>query len=494
MAASCNTCCANSGRPERQSEAGFRGADTAALDTLSTELGDSSAQVQALSVKLKKQFSSVEWYGVDADQFRTTILSLTSAMSAAAQAMCTASSDVQKQSAQQNATSSASGGAPTCGAPTSNPVAAPAMPSSAAPPAAVTAWWNSLTAEQQQAAVQVNPAKIGSMDGVPVVARDRANRIILAQQMAGLQQQKYGLAQQYKFSNIDQRVRLVGKMQSVEDKIAGLTAIQTKLDSPGGNAFLLGVDTAGTGRVVMALGNPDTADHVGIFVPGMTSNITGAEGLINQAQVIKTASDQQDPTGSNSSILWLGYDAPPGVVTAAFESRAEKAGPALDLFIDGINATHGGDADVTVIGHSYGSVVTGVADRDFKLNADKMFFIGSPGVGVDSAAELSVGAQNVYASTASNDIIRRTPSPGEMGRIGLSVLFPQLAPVLLPEALNPQNEAMRFGPSPSSTQFGGNVVPTVPGAGSERNAHSSYFATDNPAMIGIGQVITNAKR
>ncbi|MEK8109345.1 alpha/beta hydrolase [Micromonospora sp. M12] len=43
-----------------------------------------------------------------------------------------------------------------------------------------------------------------------------------------------------------------------------------------------------------------------------------------------------------------------------------------------------------MLGHSYGSLVVGVAAREHGLAADALVFVGSPGVGVSHAAELGV--------------------------------------------------------------------------------------------------------
>jgi hypothetical protein len=71
-----------------------------------------------------------------------------------------------------------------------------------------------------------------------------------------------------------------------------------------------------------------------------------------------------------------------------------------------LRATHVGQpSHNTIIGHSYGGVAVGVADRDATLPVDDIILIGNPGVGVEHAADFSVGADHVWASRAPGDII-----------------------------------------------------------------------------------------
>ena len=56
-----------------------------------------------------------------------------------------------------------------------------------------------------------------------------------------------------------------------------------------------------------------------------------------------------------------------------------------------------------MVGHSYGSLVTGMAESGQGLEVDETVLIGSPGVGVNSAEELGDG--NVWAGLARFDVV-----------------------------------------------------------------------------------------
>ena len=108
------------------------------------------------------------------------------------------------------------------------------------------------------------------------------------------------------------------------------------------------------------------------------------------------------------------------MTTALRERLADAVGLGDDAEA-GDAAEHGAQ---TVLGHSYGSLVVGQAadghgggpsggvtghvgnGGSSRLDADSIVFVGSPGVGAGSAAELRVPGGEVWATTARNDVIQ----------------------------------------------------------------------------------------
>lgn len=187
----------------------------------------------------------------------------------------------------------------------------------------------------------------------------------------------------------------------------------------GQDYYLLGFDTEGEGQAIVSVGNPDTADNVNVYVPGTGSDLGGAGyddgGLMNRVDEMahdakRFATDQETAT-----VLWLGYDAPDNVYNEAIDTKyAEEAADDLSRFADGIRATADGEpSNLTMTGHSYGSTTVGTAARDEGLAVDNMIFIGSPGVGVDSAEDLGINPDNVWASRNPADVIQFTMFHGE---------------------------------------------------------------------------------
>ena len=61
----------------------------------------------------------------------------------------------------------------------------------------------------------------------------------------------------------------------------------------------------GDGHAAIAFGNPETADHVTLNVPGLTSEMKNFSGVAGDAWNIYDGTDKQGK-GSVASIAWLG--------------------------------------------------------------------------------------------------------------------------------------------------------------------------------------------
>src|SRR5205814_129313 len=152
-----------------------------------------------------------------------------------------------------------------------------------------------------------------NLDGIPGDARDLANRARLSRMLA------------------DPAAR----------HRPALLRIQARLDTPGAaRPYLLALSTDGRGRAVVALGDPDTADNVVTYVPGLGGNLDGAADEVTRAGQLSTAAGRAAPGRRTSVIAWLGYDAPASVPEAAHLDDARRAAPALHDFQAGLRATH----------------------------------------------------------------------------------------------------------------------------------------------------------
>ncbi|MEV0605010.1 alpha/beta hydrolase [Polymorphospora rubra] len=350
-------------------------------------------------------------------------------------------------------------------------------PAGDADPASVRRWWDGLTPAQRRWLVLHEPALVGGLDGVPVAARDQANRLLLPQLRADL------LARQAEL--LTTRPRLPAnhlEVLRIDANLGGLDAIEARLTAESGpRAYLLGLDPTGDGRTVVALGDPDLADHVVTYVPGMTSDLPSADGELGRAERILARAAELAPGQPAAAVLWLDYDAPDFVHEAHRASYAHDAGPALHRFQEGLRASHeGGPAHHTVVGHSYGSLVVGAAARDHGLAADDLVLVGSPGVGVDHARDLGLPPERVWASTADNDVIRYVPSARAFaGDLALSVAVPGIGPVL---AFSRPGDDLWFGHDPSDRDFGGRVFASDP------DGHTGYWDHDNRALDAMARI------
>ncbi len=336
-----------------------------------------------------------------------------------------------------------------------------ALPPPGASPAEVRGWWEGLTPAQRRWLAATRPAWLGPLDGVPAAYRDLANRLLLEERRAELEAAGGG-----------------------DRRLAGLDSLADRLADPAGpRAYLLGLDLAGEGRTVVALGDPDRAANVLTHVPGMTADLASVGGELTRAERVAVRASDVDPAAATSAVLWLGYDAPDFVDEAAGRGRADAGAPALRRFQDGLRATHEGDAGrLTVLGHSYGSLVVGAAARSAGLAADDVIFLGSPGVGVDSAAQLGMPPGRVWSSTSLSDVIQYVPvaPDGLIKDLALSAALPVAGPVA---AFGRPEDELWHGRNPSDPAFGARVFATQADAG-----HLGYWEPGRPALDALAAI------
>ena len=180
----------------------------------------------------------------------------------------------------------------------------------------------------------------------------------------------------------------------------------------------LAFDARGNGRVVEVFGNLAAANRIAVLVPGVSTTAdnfnTGLDGVRDrapavQARALYDATRVAAPGEHVAVIAWLGYDAPQGVGrTAAREELARAGATALDAFTRDL-ATMRPSARVTVIGHSYGSVVAGLAAADLPSQVKDLVVVGSPGMGVSRAADLHTSA-HIWAGQSAQDWIDWVPA------------------------------------------------------------------------------------
>lgn len=250
-----------------------------------------------------------------------------------------------------------------------------------ASPEAVAAFFARLGAGRAERLAQSYPAIVGNLDGAPAALRYAANRQAIANS-----------GSQYPSLNV-----------------AGRT--------------FLAFDPRGDGRAVEVVGDLTTADHIAVLAPGADTTLgsfdRGHGGRAYrapavQARVLHAAARTIDPAARVAVIAWLGYDTPEGIGRAAIgEDRAAAGAAALSRFLASLHGVRP-QATVTVVGHSYGSVVAGLTARDRTARIDDLVAVGSPGLATGRAAELP-GAARVWVGRACDDWIRWVPGVQLLG-------------------------------------------------------------------------------
>lgn len=341
----------------------------------------------------------------------------------------------------------------------------PERPACTASPAEVRRWWSGLTPAEQRWLLAAEPAWLAPLDGISAADRDAANRLLLDDRRAEVERAAAAA-----------HGRALDRLRGLR---RGLDALADRLaDEDGPRAYLLRLDLTGEGRVVVALGDPDHAANVLTHVPGMTSDLASFDGELTRAARVAGRATEVAPAASTSAVLWLDYDAPDFLDEAASARRAAAAAPALRRFQDGLRATHQGPpAHQTVVGHSYGSLVVGKAATGAGLDADDLVFVGSPGVGVDSAAQLRVPAGHVWSSTSRTDIIQYAAvSPR-----GIVDTLTRTAG--LSGGFGWPERYLWFGPNPSDPAFGAHTFASQPDAG-----HLGYWDPGRPALDALAAI------
>jgi hypothetical protein len=298
-----------------------------------------------------------------------------------------------------------------------------------APPAstAVTAWWTMLDSTQRAALTAATPRLVGNLDGVPLAQRSRANEVYLDAARAEAERALAGAPSDAERSILTGRVAML-------DQVA--LALQASDGGPKRSLILL--DTSGSGRAAIALGNPDTADYIGYLVPGMNYQVqpqivnwtTVADDLYREQKAVlagsaaptaprsaeKTATLASSGSAAPASpaapapraasvatISWIGYEAP-DLFSVGGRDRAQAGADFLETSWEGVRSTRGADQPfLSVFAHSYGSTVSLMALANGSVQVDALVVVGSPGSEIQSAANLKVDGGNVFVGKADWD-------------------------------------------------------------------------------------------
>ncbi|MFC3578148.1 alpha/beta hydrolase [Streptomyces yaanensis] len=282
-------------------------------------------------------------------------------------------------------------------------------------PKAAAEWWKALSPEERQTYTTLYPKEIGATDGLPTDVRDDANRTALTQELNMLQEGNY--SEDFPGESVETVNRRLNNAQVLNDQLEAAD------DAPKGRElYLLGYDSKDDGRAIVAKGNPDTAAHTGILVPGTNTNMDAVPGQITRIGRLQAAAENQSDGESVAMITWLGYDAPEASTTdfnsVGGTGRAEDGAPDLRQFVAGTHASHDGSpSHTTVLGHSYGSTVVGAAASGGSgLGADDIVVVGSPGMTVDQASDLQMDPEHVWIGGAKDDAVINHASDLTLGR------------------------------------------------------------------------------
>lgn len=321
--------------------------------------------------------------------------------------------------------------------------------------------WVTLTPAEKDALWQQNQY-LGNHDGMPAVDRDHYNHVKLADEMtraAAAQLQVDELTLQHpdwvrgeniphnepgaRFKDVDdyniwkqnydgarRRAKALPDLRAVKDTLAkGSDRLLLVLDSQSGAMV----------HAAVAVGNPDTAQHISVTAPGLNTTVSKSltgmvEEAANQKRTSEAALDnfgRRDETVA--TVAWIGADVPQidiggsldrvgGAYQTATDYLARAGAPSLARFYDGLGAAHDGPApQLTAVGHSYGSLMTGLAlQQPGSHPVTDLVVYGSPGLDTGHAPwenaldKLRIAQGHAFEMTAHNDPV------ANLNKFGLS--------------------------------------------------------------------------
>lgn len=374
-------------------------------------------------------------------------------------------------------------------------------------PKLVERWWIGLTETERKALIDGYPVEIGHLVGVPVDARDQANRLALSRRINKLEAIKRERDELLKGfpearSLLDHRTWLskispklaryyesyIGltpwrrRMTALSREIAAAENLQRQLQEVAehsgypltpSDVYLMELDTHaahGDGHAVVAFGEPSLAEHIGIVVPGINNSLLNVQNPLRDAADLRLTvffNEGHPVFDRTATIMWLGYDAPNGLPDAVNLTEAAEGAPRLLKFVDGLRSAHirtpirpgysaraKRDPHIAGFVHSYGSTVGGMATKA-GMDIDDLALLGSPGGGAMYGSELASRNRQIWAQRASDDPIRWVPSA--------------------------------LGQDPMEPDFGATLIPVDP----RQNGHGDYYELGTEGLADLAWILTS---
>ena len=273
----------------------------------------------------------------------------------------------------------------------------------------VAKWWSSLSDAEKEQMIKAHPQEIGNLNGIDGTSRNKANRIYLEDATKREEKKLERLKKRYG-PHPSRRERQ--ELELVEERVKALHNVKDTIDReepwPDGDGIqrqLLSLDTSGKHvTAAVAQGNVDTADHVGVIVPGLYSNVATNLGKYDDDAKVMGANVRKHSNGESVAMIsYLGYEAPQNIAEVADIGYAQKGADKLAGFLNGLDASReagpAGDAHISVAGHSFGSTTAGIALT--KVNpgvVDDLIQFGSPGAGVQDVSEFKLEKGHAWVS------------------------------------------------------------------------------------------------
>ena len=358
----------------------------------------------------------------------------------------------------------------------------------------VNEWWDKLSDADRQRLEDVAPRGLGNLDGLPVEVRDDLNRAVMDRDIARVENaaNANGVGTDEVVNNPERYGLNHADVMGYQNGLKARTGLkhQSEADNPARPlpVYLFGYDPLaynGQGTAAIAIGNPDTADNIGVIVPGTGSSLaadwlnSGRNDGIN----LRDQMSKADPAKQNAVIMWMGYDAPDSFFDPriANPELARAGGDLLAGDVNSLHVTHAGvvQPNITVLGHSYGSTTVADAFAGSGMEATNAVLLGCPGTDLaQRAADFNLQGGQVYVGNASTDPIGWIGS----GDFAADVLNGPLA--------DPLGLSVGLGDDAAAESFGGvRFHSEVPGSDFLDFAdHSYYYTMGSESLYGMAAI------
>ena len=276
-----------------------------------------------------------------------------------------------------------------------------------------------------------------------------------------------------------------------DEAVSGLDRI-TKIANLENRQFLKLSAASGDERFIEVYGDLDKAKKVVVYVPGVSTDLDTIMAGGGPPEELQRKLTQL--YGEEVAVIhWADYDVPSSIgPPAALPHGAESGVAPLQSLIAQLRSEGFATDDIGVIGHSYGSVVTGHAMKaPGGLDVGYVLMIGSPGTGAASRDDLGSPHAHVSAAVGPGDSISSAHSDfgaagGLLGGL-VGALFgkgPEGAGIgskagyYVGDAVPGMDINGPHGPPPTDPDFGASVVevPTV-------NSHDAADYLDDPNIL-----------
>lgn len=432
------------------------GADADQLDRLAARMQQTSTALSLLSKTIGVALRAAPWFGGVADVFRNRWSGDHARSLAETASFLRENADVLRANAQQqrDASSATGGGGPLTGAGGHRSSPLDRLRNVTSPQEAATVW-ASLSIAEREDLIKHHPDDVGNLDGIPPADRIAANRLRLHRDLLALEAAGDTGSDRYK---------ILKRLDTFD------TSIDPVTNQPRGLPNVYLYDGAGDGKIAVIEGDITHAKNVGVYVPGTGAGLDGALGDLDRGRTLYQLS------GPGTAIMtWIGYDAPDAVFptqngqpilnwggdNAMLEKFANDGSVDFSNSLTGLGLSS--DTNLTVIGHSYGSLVA-VRGAHINKTVDNIIVAGSPGVGFRSASDVDING-TFYTLNAPGDKVGRVPI---------------------------------FGENPSDPGFGATRLSTgqvdnpraASGQSQASSGHSAYFDNNSTSAFNIADIVS----